>query len=553
MTDHLHLRPHDVKRQNRPDGSILLTSSYPLGPIARSTGEWLDHWAGQTPDAIFLAEREGQGWREVTYGLAQAQVRAIASHLVTLDLGPDRPVMILSGNGIHHGLLSLAAQYIGIPVVPVAEQYSLIPAAHPRLTYVANLTRPGLVYAADSAAYAQALALPCFQDALAYTDDTFATLLAPGDGDISAAAQSVGPDTLAKILLTSGSTSDPKGVLTTQGMMTTNQAQIAAALPFVTRRPPRIVDWLPWNHVFGGSYNFNLMLANGGALYVDDGKPAPGLFDRTLENLALQSATISFNVPVGFALLVAALDRDAALLETYFSDLDMIFYAGASLPQETWEALERLALKAGQKLPLITTSWGLTETAPGATINHQPAKGAGIVGVPYPGTEVKLVPDETGRCDVRLRGGNITRGYLNAPEKTAEAFDEEGYFITGDAMRLVDPDDPNQGLRFDGRLSEDFKLGTGTWVQAANLRLALLAALSPFAQDAVIVGEGRDEIGVLILPNRGGDRRSGLGGLRGKWTAAMRGIAVCLARAAVGLFSACHRQREQGGLCPCPL
>lgn len=510
MTERLKLKPHNVLREDRTDGSILLRSGYQMGPAARCTGDWLDEWARKTPDAVFLAERQGDGWREVTYGAAQAQVHAIASHLLSRDLGPDRPILIISGNGVDHGLLSLAAQYVGIPTVPVAEQYALIPAAHPRLAYAANLVNPGMVYASDAAQYAGALALDVFAGVETLSSapgqsgaTALSDLLTPSGKDISAAAAAVNGTTLAKILLTSGSTSNPKGVLTTQGMMTTNQAQIAACLPFVTARPPCIVDWLPWNHVFGGSYNFNLMLANGGSLYIDDGKPAPGMFERTLENLRLKSGTISFNVPIGFAQLVAALERDAALRETYFADLDMIFYAGASLPQETWGALERLAADAGKPLPLITTSWGLTETAPGALIGHEPAKGAGIVGVPMPGVSVKLIPDDTGRCDVRLRGANITQGYHNAPEKTAEAFDDEGFFITGDAMRFVDEGDINKGLRFDGRLSEDFKLSSGTWVQAANLRLDLLAVLTPFAQDVVITGEGRDNVGVLILPNRG--------------------------------------------------
>lgn len=510
MTDHLHLLPHRVTREVRGDGSILLTSDHPIGPVARCTGDWLDHWAATTPQAIFLAERSGDGWREVTYAQAQDMVRSIAAHLLTRDLGPDRPILILSGNGVDHGLLTLAAQYVGIPTVPLAEQYSLIPAAHPRLLYAARLVRPGMVYAADASTYTGALGLDVFDRVEKVCSDhakdgmtVFDDLLTPNATDISGANGVVGPDTLAKILLTSGSTSDPKGVLTTQGMMTANQAQIAACLPFLRRRPPRIVDWLPWNHVFGGSYNFNLMLANGGSLYIDDGKPAPGLFDRTLDNLSSRPATISFNVPIGFAQLAAALEQDKHLRDTYFSDLDMIFYAGASLPQQTWSALERHAEDSGRPLPLITTSWGLTETAPGALIGHEPARGAGIVGVPMPGVQVKLVPDETGRCDVRVRGDSITPGYLNDPARTRAAFDAEGYFITGDAMRFVDPDDPNRGLQFDGRLSEDFKLSTGIWVQAANLRLELLAVLAPYAQDVVITGAGRDTVGALILPNRG--------------------------------------------------
>ncbi|NNE51192.1 MAG: feruloyl-CoA synthase [Sulfitobacter sp.] len=517
MTEHLNLKPHDVIREDRADGSVLLRSAYPVGKAVRCTGDWLDHWAATTPNAVFLAERDGEGWREVTYAEAQACVHAIASHLIIRDLGPERPILVLSGNGVDHGLLTLAAQYVGIPTVPVAEQYALIPEAHPRLEYAARLTGPGALYAVDGARYATALELDVFEGLEVITSRNgadwmtqFEDLLTPSGEDIGPAARAVGHDTLAKILLTSGSTSDPKGVCTTQGMMCHNQAQIAACLPFVTAHLPRLVDWLPWNHVFGGSYNFNLVLANGGSLYIDDGKPAPGLFDRTLENLRMQSGTISFNVPVGFAQLVAALEEDEALRGTYFADLDMIFYAGASLPQKTWDALERLAAQAGRALPLITTSWGLTETAPGALIAHQPSPGAGMVGVPMPGVEVKLVPLGAGRYDVRVRGENVFQGYLDNPAKTQEAFDEEGFFITDDAMVFVDEAEPSKGLRFDGRLSEDFKLSSGTRVQAAALRLEVLAALAPLAQDVVIAGEARDMVGALILPNRAALAAEGL-------------------------------------------
>lgn len=509
MTAHLGLKPHNVQREDRADGTVLLRSGYELGPVARCTGDWLEHWAAQTPQALFLAEPAGEGWRELRYGDALTQVRAIASHLLTRGLGPDRPVLVISGNSIDHALLSLAAQYVGVPVVPVAEQYALIPAAHPRLVHAAQMVRPGLVYALDATQYGAALTLEVFDGVEKLSSvpagsgaTAFADLMRPVAADVQGAFAAVTGDTLAKILLTSGSTSDPKGVLTTQGMMTTNQAQIRACLPFLGTRPPRLVDWLPWNHTFGGSYNFNLVLANGGSLYLDDGKPAPGLFDRTCRNLAEISATISFNVPVGFAQLVRALETDKALRETYFADLDMIFYAGASLPQDVWSALERLALDTCGQLPLITTSWGLTETAPGVLISHEPAKGAGLVGVPMPASAIKLVPQGEGRFDVRVKGDNVTRGYFDNPAKTAEAFDDEGYFITGDAMRLVDPDDVNRGLMFDGRISENFKLMTGTWVMATQLRLEVLAALAPFAQDVVITGEQRADIGALILPNR---------------------------------------------------
>ena len=310
----------------------------------------------------------------------------------------------------------------------------------------------------------------------------------------------VGPDTLAKLLLTSGSTSDPKAVETTQRMMTTNQAQIATCLPFLTNRPPVLVDWLPWNHVFGGSHNFNIVLAHGGTLYIDDGKPMPQRFARTVENLGLVSGTVSFNVPVGFAQLIKALAADAELRRAYFRDLDMIFYAGASLSQDVWAKLERMAVETTGHMPLITTSWGLTETAPAALLQHQPSDGAGIVGVPLPGVEVKLCDTGAGRMDVRVRGPSVFEHYHGDPVKTAEAFDKEGFFCTGDAMQFVDAGNNAQGLRFDGRLSEDFKLSSGTWVQAAKLRLDLLDMLGSLAQDVVICGHGRDALGALVFP-----------------------------------------------------
>lgn len=501
MTEPLGLRPHLVRREDRKDGSILLHSGYALGPVDRSTGVWLDRWANATPEALFLAERSGVGWHSLSYGEVREQVRALAAGLLAHQM--DGPILILSGNSVDHALLSLAAQYVGLVTVPVAEQYSLIPAAHARLKHVVDLVRPGLVFAADGDAYGDALRLvgcPAVCSSVGSSGAMPLSDLMREGGDVESAHKGVGPQTVAKLLMTSGSTSEPKAVETTHGMMTANQAQVRDALPFVETRPPVLVDWLPWNHVFGGSHNFNLVLANGGTLYIDDGKPLPALFPRTVENLGLVAGTISFNVPAGFVQLAEALEADARLREIYFRDLDMIFYAGASLPQEIWANLERMALETAGRMPLITSSWGLTETAPATFLQHQPARGAGIVGVPLPGVTAKLLDDGTGRMEVRVKGPNVFARYHQNPEKTTEAFDKEGFFRTGDAMRFVDAEVMERGMQFDGRLTEDFKLSSGTWVHAAQIRLEMLTCLGPFAQDVVVCGHDRDALGILIVP-----------------------------------------------------
>lgn len=498
---------HSVAREDRANGSIILTSKYPLEDVAHRTTDWLDRWSAETPNAILVAERSGAGWREVSYREAQDIAHGIAASLLDRNVSQERPILIISGNSVDHALLTLAAQYIGVPTVPVAEQYALIPAANGQLDYVAGLTNPGIIYAQDGDVLSEVLKRPSFANAEIIVSQggngAYTTIaeLAKGQGDISAATAKVGPDTIAKILMTSGSTSSPKGVQTTHRMMCTNQTQLAQSLPFVREKPPVIVDWLPWNHVFGGSHNFNLMLANGGAHYIDPGKPAPGLFEKSVETLRLKTGSIAFNVPVGFAKLRDVMKEDKALRDTYFRDMDMLFYAGASLPQDVWTDLEDMAREVRGDVPLFTSSWGLTETAPASLLQFQKTDLSGIVGVPMPGLSIKLLPNDENRYEVRVKGPTIFQGYLNDPEKTADAFDEEGYFCTGDAMKFVDPADVNLGLKFDGRISEDFKLLTGTWVRAAQLRLDVLAPLGPLAQDIVITGADRNQIGVFIIPS----------------------------------------------------
>lgn len=490
----IQYQPHDVIREDRPDGSIHLRAKAPLGEVAARTTDWLDHWAEATPDAVFLAERDGAGWREISYAEAQRQARGIAAGL--LERGITQPILILTGNSVAHALLALGAQYVGVPFVPLAEQYALIPDARKQIDFAVSLIGPGAVFVEDAGTLAEVLARDSLRDLSVITALDLPAMSGPS---IDAAHAAVGPDSVAKILMTSGSTSSPKGVLTTHRMMCTNQAQIAGCLPFLCARPPVLVDWLPWNHVFGGSHNFNLVLANGGALYIDGGKPVPALIGKTIENNRLKQGTISFNVPVGFAALRDAMKDDAKFAQAFFEDLDMLFYAGASLPQDVWTDLEAMAREVRGDMPLFTSSWGLTETAPAAILQHEPTDRSGVVGVPLPGVDVKLVPADD-RYEVRVKGPSIFQGYLGDAVRTTEAFDADGYFRTGDAMRFVEDGDPNQGLRFDGRISEDFKLMTGIWVRAAALRLALLSALKGVAQDVVLTGEEQSEIGVLIVP-----------------------------------------------------
>ena len=503
--------PHDVVREDRPDGSILLRSRVLLGPVVRNTGAWLHRWAQEAPDRVFLAERSGQGWREVRYADTLGQVRSLASSLLGRGLGPETPIVIMSGNSVDHGLLALAAQYVGVPLVPLAEQYSLVADAYPRLQYAVETVRPKMIFADDGAAYGAALALPFLdgvEKVLARNGSggatTFSDLLrGDGSANVDGAYRAVGPDTLAKIIFTSGSTANPKGVLTTHRMLCVNQAQMAAAMPVIHARPPKILDWLPWNHVFGGSHNFNMMLANGGSLYIDEGKPTKAGFAASVRNIREHAGNLAFNVPIGFAQLVATMEKDNDLKRAYLGDTDLIFYAAASVTQEIWSALAKFAKEVRGEVPLMFSGWGMSETAPSATQTHQPVDRPGNIGVPLPEVTLKLIPDEDGRCELRLKGPNVLKGYYQEPQKSKEAFDEEGFLITNDAVKFVDFNNANAGLNFDGRISEDFKLMSGTWVRATNIRLDALKHFADIALDVVVTGHDRNELGLLVFPHPG--------------------------------------------------
>jgi feruloyl-CoA synthase len=506
------LAPPRITSEATPDGGLILRSEMALEPYEPSLGRLLRRWALQAPDRVFLAERgPDEAWVELTWGDAGRRADAVAQALLDRGLGPDRPVLILSANGIDHALLTLGAFLAGVPVVPVSPAYSLMSRDFGKVKHIAGLVRPGLVYASDAGPFAGVLEAVDFGGAELVLSrgeggTPFGELLATEPTRaVEEALASVGPDSVAKILFTSGSTAMPKGVINTHGMLCANQQSLAQIWPFTEQTPPVLVDWLPWNHTFGGNHNFNLILKRGGTLYIDAGRPAPPLMPITVANLTEIAPTVYFNVPAGYGALLPFLERDEALRAKFFERLDLIFYAAAALPQDLWTRLENVAREARGEPVMMTSSWGLTETSPLATAAHFPIDRAGVIGVPVPGTELKLVPVE-GKLEMRVKGPNVTPGYLGRPELTAEAFDEDGWYRTGDAGKLEDVEDPNKGLVFDGRVVEDFKLLTGTFVSVGNLRVKALAAASPLLMDAVVCGHDRDYVGLLAWMNPGAAR-----------------------------------------------
>jgi feruloyl-CoA synthase len=497
-----------------PGGGMRLRSPLELLPHPSHMGELLRKWAALAPGRLFLAERtDGNGFRRLTYAEVDAFASSIAAALLARDVSPERPILILSENSIDHALLMLGAMRAGVPVVPVSPAYSLLSQDFAKLRYIAGLITPGLVYAADGARFERAFRALDLSGVEVVTSRNppdhvpatpFTDLLTkrPGPG-VDKAVAGVGPDTVAKILFTSGSTGLPKGVLNTQRMLCSNQQAIAQVWPFLQDRPPVIVDWLPWSHTFGGNHNFNMILWHGGTLYIDEGKPAPGLIDRTVKNLRDVSPTLYFNVPRGFDMLLSYLERDAELSEAFFRELELLFYAGAALPQNLWERLEQASIRARGERVVMVSAWGSTETAPMATTVHFEIDRAGVIGLPAPGISLKLVPNGN-KLELRVKGPNVTPGYFRRDDLTRAAFDDEGYYCIGDAGKLVDPADPAKGIAFDGRVAEDFKLTSGTWVHAGALRVQVIAAGAPIIQDAVITGHDRDEVGLLVFPSPAG-------------------------------------------------
>jgi feruloyl-CoA synthase len=493
-----------VIAEGHDDGTLLLRSAEPLGPYAPSMAHLFRDHADAHPDRPLTAQREGEDWRSVSWREARTAADGLAQAFLDRGLGPDRPLMILSGNSVEHLLMTLGAHTAGVPVLPISAAYSLLSQDHERVRAIVDRCRPGMVFADDAERFGPALdavgaAVAQHVVARGRRDgaERFADLAdtAPGS-DVERAFEAVGPDSVAKVLFTSGSTGAPKGVINTHRMLCSNQQALGQVWPFMHTEPPILVDWLPWSHTFGGNHNLNQVLAYGGTMYIDDGKPAPGLFERSVAALREVPPTVYYNVPAGFALLAPRLEQDRELAAMFFSRLRFMFYAAAALPEALWQRLSDVAANVADRPIPLTASWGCTESAPGATTAHFSTARCGCIGVPLPGVTVKLVPQGDKR-EIRLAGPNVTPGYHGDPDATAAAFDDDGFYRTGDAVRPVDPDDPDQGLLFDGRLAEDFKLATGTWVAVGKLRTTLVSEAGGVLRDAVIAGQDRDYAAAL--------------------------------------------------------
>jgi feruloyl-CoA synthase len=504
----------DIQSEPHTEGGVVLKSTVPLKDRPHRMTHRLVHWAKKTPNKVFIGQKEGNGnWRTLTYADTYEKVKSISRYLIQTQVSPERPLAILSENSIEHGLMALAALHIGIPYSAIAPAYSLKSTDFEKLKHTIDLLTPGLIFVQDGKQYEKALnAVASNIEIISVTNSlnnhtsfSEATRSLSELTDIlgnmvaDSKFKSIKPDTIAKILFTSGSTGLPKGVINTHGNITTNWQQITQTFPFMQNGGLTFIDWLPWNHTFGGNHNFGLTLFNGGTLYIDEGNPTPHGLGKTIENLRKIAPTMYCNVPKGFEDLIPHLRADKALCEHFFSNLKLLFYAGAGMPQHVWDALEQLAYETTGKRVLISSGLGMTETSPSSMFNVHFGSFSGMLGVPVAGMELKLVPNG-GKLEARFRAPNVMPGYWRNPEATAKAFDTEGYYCTGDALKFVDENNPNKGMIFDGRIAEDFKLDTGTWVSVGVLKAKLITACKGLIQDAVITGHDRAYLGAIVFP-----------------------------------------------------
>ena len=505
----VHFGPTQTRKNVCSDGIVEFELLAPLEEYPVKLTEKLRYWAIEKPESVFIARRNEDGvWVKLTYAETLQKVERIAQYLLNLELSEERTLVILSENSLEHALLALAAVHVGIPYSPISPPYSLVSDDFGKLRHTLQLMTPGLIFAQNGRIYAKALELAkaLFSEATFVTVDgskgvDFAQILSVEPTlQVQEAFEKVNADTVTKVLFTSGSTGLPKGVINTQRMWCANLQQITQAFPFMKNEPPVFIDWLPWNHTFGGNHNFGLALYNGGTLYIDEGKPTPQGIETTVQNLREISPTAYFNVPKGFEMLIPYFDREPQLRATFFKKLQILFYAGASLAQPVWNRWEELAVEnTGEIVPIIT-GLGCTESGPSAMFANWGGSFSGLLGVPVAGMKVKLVPDGD-KLEARYKAPNVTPGYWRNPEVTAMSFDEEGYYKTGDGVKFLDENNPDKGLIFDGRIGEDFKLSTGTWVNVGVLKAKVLTAGSPIVQDVVLTGLNREYVGAILFLN----------------------------------------------------